>query len=95
MTTQLSFVTLDVFTQTRYTGNPLAIVKVPQAITLSQTQKQRIAREFNLSETVFLHEQTDKDKSESLVGLTSSLHTLKSRSPGTLRLGPPTIYSAC
>lgn len=66
MATQLPFVTLDVFTKTRYTGNPLAIVKVPQAITISQTQKQRIAREFNLSETVFLHEQTDKDKSESL-----------------------------
>lgn len=66
MATQLSFVTLDVFTNTRYTGNPLAIVSVPQKISLSQTQKQRIAREFNLSETVFLHEQTDEDKSESL-----------------------------
>ena len=66
MASQLSFVTLDVFTKTRYTGNPLAIVKVPQSVTLSQTQKQRIAREFNLSETVFLHEQTEKDKSDAL-----------------------------
>lgn len=61
MSTQLSFLTLDVFTSTRYTGNPLAVIKVPQAITLSQSQKQRIAREFNLSETVFLHEQTQSD----------------------------------
>jgi len=65
-TTQLSFVTLDVFTTTRYTGNPLAIISVPQRISLSQSQKQRIAREFNLSETVFLHEQTDADKSAGL-----------------------------
>lgn len=66
MSNQLSFVTLDVFTDTRYTGNPLAIIKVPQTTTLSQTQKQRIAREFNLSETVFLHEQTDEEQSQSL-----------------------------
>jgi PhzF family phenazine biosynthesis protein len=64
----LSFVTLDVFTTTRYTGNPLAIVNVPASLsTLSQSQKQRIAREFNLSETVFLHEQTDSDSASSSV----------------------------
>ncbi|KAK6384391.1 uncharacterized protein PV06_10964 [Exophiala oligosperma] len=65
MPTTLSFVTLDVFTTTRYTGNPLAIIKVPSSTTLTQSQKQRIAREFNLSESVFLHEQTDSDKSDS------------------------------
>ena len=64
---QLSFVTLDVFTRTRYTGNPLAIVKVPQSRVLSQSQKQRIAREFNLSETVFLHEQTASDLADTSV----------------------------
>ena len=39
-------------------GNPLAIVRVPKDLknVLSQTQKQTIAREFNLSETVFMHE---------------------------------------
>ena len=54
---KLNFVTLDVFTTTRYAGNPLAIVLVPaeHKQLLSQTQKQSIAREFNLSETVFLH----------------------------------------
>ncbi|CAI7574946.1 unnamed protein product [Penicillium bialowiezense] len=35
-------------------GNPVAIVKVAN-IDLSQEQKQRIAKEFNFSETVFLH----------------------------------------
>jgi PhzF family phenazine biosynthesis protein len=53
---QLDFITLDVFTQVRYTGNPLAIVKVPRSETLTQQQKQMIAREFNYSETVILHE---------------------------------------
>ena len=67
MSTQLSFLTLDVFTSIRYTGNPLAIVKVPRSTTLSQTQKQRIAREFNLSETVFLHEQTQRDQQDGSV----------------------------
>ncbi|KAI0385497.1 Diaminopimelate epimerase-like protein [Hypomontagnella monticulosa] len=57
----LSFTTFDVFTQTPFRGNPLAIIRVPSGTQLSQTQKQLIAREFNLSETVFLHEQTDED----------------------------------
>ncbi|KAK5312143.1 hypothetical protein LTR93_011449 [Exophiala xenobiotica] len=64
----LSFVTLDVFTTTRHTGNPLAIVNVPASLnTLSQSEKQRTAHEFNLSETVFLHEQTDFDTVSSSV----------------------------
>ena len=67
MASQLAFITLDVFTSTRYTGNPLAVVKVPQSIVLSQSQKQRIAREFNLSETVFLHEQTASDLADASV----------------------------
>jgi PhzF family phenazine biosynthesis protein len=55
---KLHFTTLDVFTSTRYQGNPLAIIQVPaaQKDALSQTQKQSIAKEFNLSETVFMHE---------------------------------------
>ena len=56
--TKLHFTTLDVFTSIRFSGNPLAIVHVPKDLknVLSQTQKQTIAREFNLSETVFMHE---------------------------------------
>lgn len=57
MTTELPFATLDVFTRTRYGGNPLAVVTIPAGTkTPSQAQKQAIAREFNLSETVFVHE---------------------------------------
>jgi PhzF family phenazine biosynthesis protein len=57
-----TFTTVDVFTAERYTGNPLAIVSVrggpsPTAdVILPASQKQKIAREFNLSETVFLHD---------------------------------------
>ncbi|KAL8760546.1 MAG: hypothetical protein Q9184_003273 [Pyrenodesmia sp. 2 TL-2023] len=49
------FVTLDVFTNERFKGNPLAIVEIPHGGDLGQELKQRIAREFKLSETVFLH----------------------------------------
>ena len=45
------FFTLDVFTNRRYAGNPLAVVLEPQD--LSGEAMQAIAREFNLSETVF------------------------------------------
>ncbi|KXJ95257.1 hypothetical protein Micbo1qcDRAFT_230540 [Microdochium bolleyi] len=55
---ELPFATLDVFTSTRLEGNPLAVVTVPRALKgeLSQAAKLKIAQEFNLSETVFLHE---------------------------------------
>jgi trans-2,3-dihydro-3-hydroxyanthranilate isomerase len=43
---------LDVFTGTPLTGNPLAVVQ--DADDLTTAQMQAIAREFNLSETVFL-----------------------------------------
>ncbi|CAF9907295.1 hypothetical protein IMSHALPRED_005493 [Imshaugia aleurites] len=57
----LSFSTLDVFTTTRFKGNQLAVVHVPSSLplpasVLSQETKQTIAREFNFSETVFLHD---------------------------------------
>ncbi|MFV2092795.1 MAG: PhzF family phenazine biosynthesis protein [Hyphomicrobiales bacterium] len=49
---RLKFNTLDVFTQTRFTGNPLAVVH--GAGKLSGAAMQAVAREFNLSETVFV-----------------------------------------
>lgn len=52
----LRFHTLDVFTDAPYGGNPLAVVLGAEALTTAQMQ--RIAREFNLSETVFLLEAT-------------------------------------
>ncbi|KAH9211326.1 hypothetical protein DL95DRAFT_369894 [Leptodontidium sp. 2 PMI_412] len=58
----LSFTTLDVFTSTPYTGNPLALIRIPSTLRslITQQQKQNIAAEFNLSETIFLHEQLDR-----------------------------------
>jgi PhzF family phenazine biosynthesis protein len=54
----LPFTTLDVFTSTPYSGNPLALIRIPSSLAslVTQTQKQLIAQEFNLSETIFLHE---------------------------------------
>ncbi|MDQ0509503.1 PhzF family phenazine biosynthesis protein [Ancylobacter amanitiformis] len=46
------FVTLDVFTDRALSGNPLAVVLDAEG--LDGNQMQAIAREFNLSETVFL-----------------------------------------
>jgi len=47
-----SFVTVDVFTDRRFGGNPLAVF--PEAAGLSDGEMQAIAREFNLSETTFV-----------------------------------------
>ena len=57
MAQQVRFITLDVFTAQPYTGNPLAVVFLPSegANALTQSQKQAIACEFNLSETIFVH----------------------------------------
>ncbi len=49
---RLEFHTLDVFTTTRFCGNPLAVVL--DADELNDARMQIIAREFNLSETVFV-----------------------------------------
>jgi trans-2,3-dihydro-3-hydroxyanthranilate isomerase len=48
----LRFSTCDVFTQTPFSGNPLAIVEDADGLTTAQMQT--IAREFNLSETIFV-----------------------------------------
>lgn len=50
--TSRRFVTLDVFTQTAMAGNPLAVVLDAEG--LNDHAMQAIAREFNLSETVFV-----------------------------------------
>ncbi len=51
------FATLDVFTQKRFAGNPLAVVLEPAG--LDTAAMQTIAREFNLSETVFVFPPAD------------------------------------
>lgn len=57
MTRNLSYHLLDVFTDKRFTGNPLAVVEGANA--LGAAEMQTIAQEFNLSETVFLREPRD------------------------------------
>jgi trans-2,3-dihydro-3-hydroxyanthranilate isomerase len=52
------FATLDVFTESRLAGNPLAVVLEPEGLDTPAMQK--IAREFNLSETVFVFPPADK-----------------------------------
>ncbi len=47
-----SFVTVDVFTDRRFGGNPLAVF--PDAEGLSDHEMQSLATEFNLSETTFV-----------------------------------------
>jgi trans-2,3-dihydro-3-hydroxyanthranilate isomerase len=48
----IAFHTLDVFTETPFAGNPLAVVLGADGLTPAQMQT--IAREFNLSETIFV-----------------------------------------
>jgi trans-2,3-dihydro-3-hydroxyanthranilate isomerase len=50
--TDIAYVTLDVFTAQRFGGNPLAVI--PDARGLETEVMQRIAREFNYSETTFV-----------------------------------------
>ena len=54
---QHTFYTLDVFTDTALCGNPLAVVL--DADSLSDHLMQKVAREFNLSETVFVCKPND------------------------------------
>jgi trans-2,3-dihydro-3-hydroxyanthranilate isomerase len=53
----LTFHTLDVFTDKRFGGNPLAVVLGADA--LDADQMQTITREFNLSETIFVMKPRD------------------------------------
>jgi trans-2,3-dihydro-3-hydroxyanthranilate isomerase len=52
------FIQLDVFTDQPFTGNPLAVF--PEAEGLTDERMQQIAREMNLSETVFVFPPTDE-----------------------------------
>lgn len=49
---RFAFVTVDVFTDRRFGGNPLAVL--PDARGLSDAEMQSLAAEFNLSETTFV-----------------------------------------
>src|SRR5215470_11989650 len=49
---QLEYVTVDVFTDRQFGGNPLAVVTNAEG--LATAQMQSIAAEFNLAETAFV-----------------------------------------
>jgi len=85
----LKYSTLDVFTDCLFSGNPLAIVHVPNEYSslLTQTRKQLIAQEFNLSETVFLHEPPAANSEVKI-----DIFTTTAELPFA---GHPTIGSAC
>ena len=53
------YVTLDVFTDKIFGGNPLAVL--PNAEGLTAEQMQAVAREFNYSETTFVLPPEDED----------------------------------
>src|SRR5947208_7079218 len=53
------FYTLDVFTNNRFEGNPLAVFTDGDGLT--DDQMLAIAREMNLSETVFVQKPTDEE----------------------------------
>lgn len=54
---QIKFVQADVFTDTAFGGNPVAVV--PDASELTSDGMQKVAREMNLSETAFVCAPTD------------------------------------
>ncbi|THU86568.1 phenazine biosynthesis PhzC/PhzF protein [Dendrothele bispora CBS 962.96] len=85
---KLTFVQLDVFTGVRYEGNPLAIVSAPSSSPLTQEQKQQIAREFNLSETVFVHDVVGPESSDSSLVFPIDIFTPNEELPFA---GHPTI----
>src|SRR3989442_10853512 len=59
---QHRFVQLDVFTERAFCGNPLAVF--PEAEGISDDDMLRIAREMNLSETVFVLQPETKPPDE-------------------------------
>ncbi len=81
----MEYAVLDVFTDTPLEGNPLAVV--PQADGLSAETMQRIAREFNLSETVFIL-QPEEDRSTARI----RIFTPQFEMPFA---GHPTVGTAC
>lgn len=81
----LNYVTVDVFTKQKFVGNQLAIVELPPT-GLTQDQKQTIAREFNYSETTFVHPTSVYNE------WTVDIFTIDQELPFA---GHPTIGTAC
>ncbi|KAK0216853.1 phenazine biosynthesis PhzF protein [Armillaria fumosa] len=88
----LHYTTLDVFTTTPFQGNPLAVVHLssPESSQVSQQQRLLIAREFNFSETVFVHDQ--EESPDSGVVFAISIFTPSQELPFA---GHPTVGAGC
>lgn len=86
----LSFVTLDVFTTKRFGGNPLALVKIPKGQDVGSEIMQKIAAEFNLSESVFLYE--DSQGADGVLEWKYRIFMTMQELPFA---GHPTIGTAC
>jgi trans-2,3-dihydro-3-hydroxyanthranilate isomerase len=56
---QIKFIQADVFTETAFGGNPVAVI--PDADELSPEEMQKVAREINLSETAFVCTPTEPE----------------------------------
>ncbi|CAN8099362.1 unnamed protein product [Discula destructiva] len=96
----MHFVTLDVFTDTPFLGNPLALVVVEDKDRAvvdpddGHDTKQLIAKEFNLSETVFLYlrpNETLSSPDRSSTEREMRIYTIESELP---LAGHPTIGTA-
>lgn len=83
-THQAEYHLLDVFTEKKYGGNPLAIF--PDASHINENLFQKIARELNLSETVFLFPPKGQEN-----------YAMRIFTPGTEMptAGHPTVGTAC
>lgn len=67
----LQYVIMDVFTREKFKGNPLAVVfEDTEGNPLSGVEKQTIAKEFNLSETVFVGKREADDTNDKFWPLT-------------------------
>lgn len=87
----LAYATVDVFTNEKFTGNQLAIVEIPRSGSiLAQEEKQKIAREFNYSETVFVVAQDEVEKANN--EWTINIFTTTEELPFA---GHPVIGTAC
>jgi len=70
-----NFIQLDVFTSEPFTGNALAVF--PEAEGISDEQMMKIAREMNLSETVFVLKPTDDGGPSTATATGTDEHSLK------------------
>ena len=91
---QYGYQLVNVFAETHFGGNPLAVF--PQADGLNQQQMQLIARQFNLSETVFVQAATDQTTTNQTTANLSAFRKLKIFTPDYEMpfAGHPTIGAA-